>query len=382
MDTVTQESARESNQVVPTDVTTWLRLQGWTARGALDDVAELWQQDSRSVVVPLLRNAPDFEIRWSEMLSKLSEAVGSDPGGVILAITRSGSDVAEFRAIGEIDDSLPLTDASTLIDSVRRAMQASANAALQPRGYFGHSIPDAARDHARNVRMGQTRRGSYVVPVISRVPFLQPEDEEDAVLFEDVSYQPFARTAMLRLATGLAAIRELTHGTTAPTRSNMTEAVGAGVSSELCDSVASTLESDSISDLEVGFTWAERLPTRSDVSGLRLEAGSAPLLREMSSFLKGDPIVGRQTLVGYVKRLDRGEDDEIGRITLRALDNDKARNVSMDLSDPRYHVAGEANTDRRMVSVTGVLHREPGRTLRFTEVSDFRLLEELPSLLD
>jgi hypothetical protein len=57
--------------------------------------------------------------------------------------------------------------------------------------------------------MGQTRRGSYIVPVISRLPILEPEDEDDAVLFEDVTYQPFARTAMLRLAEGLTALREL-----------------------------------------------------------------------------------------------------------------------------------------------------------------------------
>lgn len=105
-------------------------------------------------------------------------------------------------------------------------------------------------------------------------------------------------------------------------------------------------------------------------------------LTDKERFLKGEPIVGRQTFVGYVKRLDRGEEDEVGRITLRALDNDKARNIAMDLGDADYHVAGEANTDRRMVSATGVLHREPGRALRFSEVSDFRLVETLPSLLD
>jgi hypothetical protein len=53
----------------------------------------------------------------------------------------------------------------------------------------------------------------------------------------------------------------------------------------------------------------------------------------------------------------------------------------MELNEADYHVAGEANTDRRMVSATGILHREPGRALRFTEVTEFHLLET-PSLLD
>lgn len=371
------EASFGSYELLPADVTEWLRMRGWAHVGSLGDIAQRWQSGPDGVVVPMLITSPDFTLRWSEMLGRLAETLGTDPAGVLLAVTKSGADIAEFRASGQIDDSLPLGDASTLIDSVRRAMQASANSALQPRSYYGHSLPDAARDHARHVRMGQTRRGSYIVPIISRLPILQPADADDAVLFDDVVYQPFARNAMLRLAEGLTELRELTHGSAEPARSRITESVGRGVSSELCEAVANTLETESISELNVAFTWAERLPTSSAPESVRLESGGADLVRRVGSFLKGEPVVGTQTVVGYVKRLDRGEEDEVGRITLRILDNDKARNVTLELNDDEYHVAGEANTERRMVSATGVLHREPGRALRFTEVRDFHLFEEL-----
>lgn len=367
--------------LMPTDVTEWLRIHGWTRTGSLGEIAERWQSQSTGVLVPMLTASPDFSLRWSEMLERLAGSLDTDPAGVLLAIAKSGSDIAEFRAGGQIDDSIPLGDASTLIESVRRAMQAAANSALQPRSYYGHSLPDAARDHARNVRLGQTRRGSYIVPVISRLPVLQPEEADDAVLFEDVTYQPFARTAMLKLASGLTALRDLTHSSATPPGSRITEAVGVGVSSELCDAVASTLETDSIAELRVGFTWAERLPTSSTPDPITLERAAAPLVRHVGSILKGESVVGRQTMVGYVKRLDRGEEDEVGRITLRILDNDKARNVLMELNDADYHIAGEANAERRMVTATGILHREPGRALHFTAVDDFHLLEEIPGLI-
>lgn len=377
MGVVTSEVSFGRYDLLPADVTEWLRIHGWTHAGSLSDIAERWQNGALGVVIPMLTTSPDFTLRWSEMLGRLADSFDTDPAGVLLAVTKSGSDIAEFRASGQIDDSLPLGDASTLIDSVRRAMQASANSALQPRSYYGHSLPDAARDHARNVRMGQTRRGSYIVPVISRLPILQPEDADDAVLFEDVAYQPFARNAMLRLAEGLKELRELTHGLAEPTRSRIAVSVGRGVSSELCEAVANALEAESITDLDVAFTWAERLPTSSAPESVRLESGSVDLVRLVGSILKGEPVVGPQTVVGYVKRLDRGEDDEVGRITLRILDNDKARNVTLELNDEEYHIAGEANTERRMVSATGVLHRESGRALRFSEVNDFHLLEDL-----
>lgn len=367
--------------LLPSDVIEWLRIHGWTQSAALGDIAQRWQNDRTGVLVPMLTRAPDFSLRWSEMLSRLANSFDTDPEGVLLAVAKSGSDIAEFKATGQIDDSIPLGDAATLIDSVRRSMQASANSALQPRSYYGHSLPDAARDHARRVRMGQTRRGSYIIPVISRLPILQPDDADDAMLFDDVVFQPFARTAMLKLAQGLGALRDLTHGETEPTGSRITEAVGAGVSSELCEAVTNTLEAESINSLDVGFTWAERLPTSSAPTFVKLESDALDMLRRVGGVLRGEPVIGRQTVVGYVKRLDRGEEDEVGRITLRTLDGDKARNISIGLNDEDYHVAGAANTDRRMVAVTGVLHREPGRALRFTEVDSFLLLEGIPGLL-
>lgn len=377
---MTSEATFGGYELLPTDITEWLRLDGWALAGSLGEIAQRWQKEATSVVVPLQTDSPDFTLRWSEMLRHLATDFNTDQAGVLLAATKAGSDIAEFRASGQIDDSLPLGDAATLIDSVRRTMQASANSALQPRSYFGHSLPDAARNHARNVRMGQTRRGSYVVPVISRLPILEPDDADDAVLFQDVAYQPFARNAMLRLAEGLTELRQLTHSVEAPTRSKITESVGRGVSSELCEAVANTLEAGSISNLDVAFKWAARLPSALSPESVRLESESAPLVREVANILRGEPVVGRQTVVGYVKRLDRGEDDEVGRVTLRILDSDKARNVTLELNDAEYHIAGEANTDRRMVSATGVLHREPGRALRFSAVTDFHLLEDLTTL--
>lgn len=371
-----------SESVAPADVGQWLRALGWRRVAQLGDIAQRWQGEEAQVVVPMLESSPDFGLRWSEMLGLLSKALDSDEAGILLAISKSGSDVAEFRAAGQIDDSLPLGDAATFIDSVRRWMQASANSVLQPRSYFGHSVPDAARDHARKVRMGQTRRGSYVVPVISRLPILSPEDEDDAVLFDEVAYQPFARSAMLRLAEGLGTLRDLTHGASAPSRSRITEAVGAGVSSELCEAVANTLETESIASFDVSFSWAERLPVAHAPRAVRLEDGAVAVIREVENFLKGEPVVGRQTVTGYVKRLDRGEDDQVGRVTLRILDNDKARNVTIELNEDDYHVAGEANTERKMVSATGVLNRTPGRALRFTEVDQFRFLDDLPLFFD
>jgi len=307
----------------------------------------------------------------------LAGASDTDPQGLMLAIMHEGSDVAEFRALGDayIDDSIPLGDAEVLIGSVRQAMTASANAVVQPRSYFGHSIPKVAREHAKSVRMGQTRRGSYIIPIISRVPILEPPDNEDDHLFEDLNYEPFSRQAMRRLAEGLSALQTLTASGSMPKASTMNASVGHGVSHELCDAVADSLESISIDQLEVSFSWANRLPVAHPTERIVFDRSVVDVVRRVSDYLRGEQVVGEQTLTGYVKVLDRGEDDEEGKVTIRALVSDKPRNVSLQLGAEHYDIASRANNERVPVSVTGQLERAPGKALRFLSVRDFGPIE-------
>jgi len=367
--------------VLPSDVSAWLSVRGWEKTGELGQVAAFWERGRHGVVVPLNLQSPDFRLRWTEMTEELAAANDTDPQGVLLSIIQEGADIAEFRASGEdsIDDSIPLGDAEVLISAVRQAMTASANAVVQPRSYFGHSIPKLAREHARGVRMGQTRRGSYIIPVISRVPILEPPDNEgDAPLFDDLKYEPFPRQAMRTLAGGLAALHRMTTSESMPSRSIINESVGEGVSHELCDAVANTLETRSIDALDVTFSWASRLPVYQAPERVSLEQGVASIVREVSNYLRGEEVVGDQSLTGFVKVLNRGEDDEQGKVTIRALVNDKPRNVSMFLDDDDYDRASHANNDRVQVSVTGRLERVPGKALRFDTVRDFHPIQSLP----
>ena len=42
------------------------------------------------------------------MLDRLAASFATDQAGVLLAVAKTGSDIAEFSASGQIDDSLPL----------------------------------------------------------------------------------------------------------------------------------------------------------------------------------------------------------------------------------------------------------------------------------
>jgi len=90
----TQDLSAQS--IVPDDVTEWLRTLGWTRDGRLGDIAQSWRRGESQVLVPTLGSSPDFALRWSEMLTRLSRALGTDAAGVLLAVAKAGSDIAEF----------------------------------------------------------------------------------------------------------------------------------------------------------------------------------------------------------------------------------------------------------------------------------------------
>ena len=125
-------------------------------------------------------------------------------------------------------------------------------------------------------------------------------------------------------------------------------------------------------------------PTRIRLRGIGPEAQvSFPaevraLVRGMADDLKGSPVVGEQRLVGFVSHFGRGEEDELGRVTLRAMLGGSERSIRLFLSDEQYHTAGEANLNRRTVYVRGNMERTSGRTWEFKDVQDFGIVAGLP----
>jgi hypothetical protein len=144
------------------------------------DIPALWVRENRELLQPTLRDASDYALRLSQMLQALGNWAERSPDALAEEMVHEGSDVSEWRASGSEgrDFSVPLEDGLTLVQSVRNVFVAAANASIQRRGYFGLSTLKVARQHARVVRMGQTRRGSYVVPIISRVPGAVEQSED------------------------------------------------------------------------------------------------------------------------------------------------------------------------------------------------------------
>lgn len=365
----------------PADVASWLSAQGWSALPAKSRTARLWRRGESEVLQPLIPEASDYLLRWFDMLASLSREEGRNPESLANEMLYEGADVCEWRASHKfaIDHTIPLADGERLIRSAREAFVAAASATIQRRAYFGHSITRAARDHANAVRMGQTQSGSYVVPIISRVPGATVPVEEDQRRFDlDVAPQPFERRVMLQLADSLSAVRMLLDERRADfSVSRLNDTVGLGVSHELCGALVGSLTAGAVSELRMTFGWARRAPVSNGTGTVEFSREDAAPIGRMATLLRGSDVVADQTVYGFIRGLRRDRDEPNGTVTMRAAIGPEQRLVRMDLGPELYDLAGTAHAQRRLVSVFGRLVREAGRTWHFSEVRDLALMEPM-----
>ncbi|WP_162803096.1 hypothetical protein [Ornithinimicrobium avium] len=364
---------------IPEEVASWLAANDWTKLTNTPGSAALWTRGGEEILQPLLRNASDYELRMRDMFRIISDTRQDSAEAIAQEMVAEGSDVVEWRASLENsrDYSLPLDDGLALIQGVRNAFVAAANATVQRRGYFGHSTLKVAREHARVVQMGQTRRGSYVVPIISRIPgVMESHDSHQSDLGLEFVAQPFERRVIARLASALTVITEMAvQSGREPTQSQLNESVAEGVSHELCSAVAGALKAESFDAVDISFRWASRLSGHPNVKNLDLPRNAAPIIHRMAERLRGSEVVGEQLLVGFVRSHRREPGEEDGIVYIRTALGDQMRTVALDVSPAQLHDALVAADQNRPVSVRGRLARAPGRTWRFESVSEFRIAD-------
>lgn len=367
---------------LPEEVASWLTAQGWHPGTQNHHVPVLWARGEQEVMQPMLREASDYDLRLSQMLRTLASWSERSVEALAEEMIHEGSDVAEWRAggFGARDFSIPLEDGLDLVQAVRNAFVAAANATIQRRGYFGHSTLKVARDHARSIRMGQTRRGSYVIPIISRIPGANEQaDEAQGRLDIEVSAQPFERRVMAQLAEALHTIETLAvRSNTEPSQRQLNESVGSGVSHELCAALERALATDSSGDVDVTFAWARRGARHPDVNRVEFPKAVRPVIHNMAERLRGSDVIAEQVLSGTIwqTKYERGEGQ--GFVKIRAQIGRSTRTVIVPLNDERMHTAYEAAAEDQPIYVRGQLVREVGRAWHFQSVSEFGVSEATP----
>jgi len=263
------------------------------------------------------------------------------------------TDVMRVRAPDGEAGSVNVSDGVTLMHGARDMLLSAACSLWNPQPLYRAGANKEAREYLKQVRIGQTEQGSFVITLLSPVvpPRMQLAIGSELAQDDD----PIERRITRRLVGALTAVREATEIAIAGGADAFFKAIERGVSANLCEALVSVMEP--FREIDVTVTWARTCPAPRARDVVRFAASDAPILREAArSFRSREPQPDRE-LVGFVRMLKRGEAERDGTVTLLTSMDGKNQSVATVLKQADYERAVSAHKEQASVVVKGDLER-------------------------
>lgn len=346
--------------LTPLVVQQYLAANDWQLEAQVPDVRQIWRlRDEARVMLPLATDYIDFAQRFRDTLRTLATVYDWDPGRLAEKIIATRADLFFVRFDQMmVDGTLPFRQAEKALDGLFKMMKAAATSADDPthshRGRRSSTVTDFLDE---DVRLGHTKRGSFVFTVVTRLgdPLPAAENPRDRVA-------PFPRRVMETLASGLSAARDLALNWDPHA---IEQAVERGLSANLVESLQDLTEGDSLRELDLSFDWAvgEPLP---DVPTSRIVVNRDAIVglpRVRERLVRREEPPRTETVVGQVRSLTReesGDDQEETTIVLSAEIRGRTRKIHVPLSGDDYDWAIFAHRRKLPFTVTGNLAFERG----------------------
>jgi hypothetical protein len=328
----------------PADVAGYLRAQGWQEKTNRPEHSSLWHKDHKGedaeLLLPLNRSYQDFALRMADAVQLLAAMEARSQLEILEDIHTANVDVIriQLKQIEAADGSILVAHGAALYENISEMFLAAACAALEPRMYFATRKPKPAEDYVRQLRFGQSDRGSYVVRVFSKVP------PALTALFEEVE-EPFERKTVRVLMHALHTLRNaadqaLTSGQSKP----FEEAMPHGVSANLCQALARMAGGDlqSADELIIRVFAAKTRSLPADFPRhIAFPGDRIPIIEEASRVLRSVAPREETEIIGYVVKLQRneGQGPLTGPVTVTTLIDGQMRKVSINLEEPDHHTA-------------------------------------------
>jgi hypothetical protein len=366
----------------PLEMAAYLRAMGWRKEVDLDGKGSLWlkaaaEGEEFDVTLPLKRDLGDYALRMGEVLGTLAEVERRSELEVLRDVMTTTADLVRVRAPSHSAENgtLPLDQAVSFVERSRDMMLSAACAALKKRAFYAKRKPQQAMDYLRQVRMGQTEQGSYVLTILSPVPPELKAAQWELLPVEPV--EPYERQVTRTLVEALAALDEAARG--AAMNGDMAPfnaAVSRGVSANLCDAVVGLSEVSAGEALDVQVSWSRTRPLEERaLARVMIGSDSMPIIEEAARHFRETAPVEDFDVEGFVTRLARGPEAQEGDVTVEGIVEGQMRRVVMSLGPENYGHAVSAHNERLSVKCTGELVRE-GRGLRLQSPRHFEVIAD------
>ncbi|MFJ3787467.1 hypothetical protein [Kitasatospora sp. NPDC090091] len=337
--------------VDPAVLATLLARHGWIRRGGPTARYGRWTPpddagSGTSLLVPADDGFDDAVELLADAVTALSHSRSPSARAILLALTVPGDELQWRRELPGPAGTAPWEDAERLRRSARGMLAAGAKAGRTRAAYFGARLDAWAGDFLERVL------------VVERGPAAQ----SGAGLTAHTP-APEGRAAVTTLVRALEALRDaVDYRRVSGGPEAFENAVQAGVSRELVESVAELVRGATAAQLSVAWSAAVGTPGGFGDRRIVLEfsPGDLPALAEAAALLERIEPAVAVTVVGVVVRLKRADPAGPGTVRLRVLGGAEVSEVKVRLADPAYRLAAEAHLAGTPVRVSGRLERRGG----------------------
>jgi len=363
----------------PSAVVGYLRSTGWEktsdygTNGAIFSIKS--ERRDAELIVPIERQARDYPAVMNLLVADLAEFENRSPFDVLNDLSIAGYDVIQVRS-PEADEigSVLLTAGVELHERARDMVRYAANvvASGSHRANWRGRPSDGVEGYLGQMRLGQTKRGSFVISLLSPWEFQTPSESQQ-LNFAEV---PFGRRTTQVLGKALLATAQaLRRAVTENPIEAFRPAISEGVSSNLCQSLAAIAQNGDGADISI--RWSYNKP---EVSApmLRLRKDDVQILLSAAKEIAASEPILEQKLEGLVTVLNEPSPGSSGTTTIDALIDSKLKKVRI-LYDANQTSALrteliKAFEEKKFVSIVGDLTKE-GRSLLLKNPRDLTILQ-------
>ncbi|MFD7117251.1 hypothetical protein ACFWAA_09390 [Streptomyces sp. NPDC059922] len=374
------DSYREiASTLTPSAVSQFLAYHDWELEQKQPEVREVWRYRSASlataprVMVPLATDFADFTPRFVDALESLGHIHDWDATQLLDHIIATRADLFFVRLDQEmIDGTIPFQQAEKTLQAILKLVKSAATTAADPHHPHKGRRPAPVNEYMEeDVRLGHTKRGSFVFTVVSRLGETDPQSIDG----QEQPAMAFPRHVMETLARGLESTKRLTKSWDQEALSSPSSL---GLSAGLVESLEEMSQPQHLRTLDFSFEWAaaERRPDvgLATITLDRDTIGELPRVREQ--LVRREEPVRRERLAGLVKSLIRDDSmpdsEEAGTAIIAAEVNRKTLRVHVPLTGEDHNwaimayerqlpftVTGDLSYERRAWRLTGRIEVDP-----------------------
>ncbi|MFE2476426.1 hypothetical protein [Streptomyces sp. NPDC059389] len=352
----------------PTAVSQFLAAHDWKLESRQPNVREIWRLTGTNgalegrIMVPLATDYVDFQQRFQETLESLGYIHDWGAQELHEHIIGTRADLFFVRLDQAMTDgTIPFHQAEKTIEALYKMMRAAATTAASPSHPHRGRLPAGVSEFLdEDVRLGHTRRGSFVFTIVTRLGDAGPAAPQESAESIDHTAERFPRRVMETLARGLEATERLTRQWDSQ---SMESPENQGVSASLIESLED-MSAPHLRSLDLSFEWAAAAP-RPDVGLATIVLDRdvmAELPRVRERLVRREEPPRQETLVGLVNGLSRDDasdsDAETASVVVVADVNGRSRKVHMTLSGVDHTWAVVAYQRKLPFTVSGMLSFE------------------------